>query len=77
MDPRRLRREHGRDLVLDGGIDKRELTAIETELQEKIPPLLAAGGYVPHVDHSVPPDIPYYNFMYYLELKLRLTGRDG
>jgi hypothetical protein len=32
-------------------------------------------GYIPHVDHSVPPDIPLDNFRYYLERKrLLLEG---
>ncbi|MBT7598152.1 MAG: hypothetical protein HN559_24830, partial [Gemmatimonadetes bacterium] len=26
------------------------------------------GGYIPHGDHGVPPDIPLRNFLYYLEL---------
>ncbi|MBI3923697.1 MAG: hypothetical protein HY318_19915, partial [Armatimonadetes bacterium] len=25
-------------------------------------------GYIPHVDHGVPPDIPVRNFLYYVEL---------
>ena len=24
------------------------------------------GGYVPHIDHSCPPDISYDNYCYYL-----------
>ena len=79
MDPIRLRKKFGRDLVLAGGIDKRELTkdraAIERELRAKIPPLLDNGGYIPHLDHTFPPDICYDNFLYYLELKRKLIGR--
>jgi len=76
MDPRRLRREYGRDLALAGGIDKIELTkdraAIERELTAKIPPMLESGGYLPHLDHCFPPDISYDNFQYYMELKRKL-----
>jgi uroporphyrinogen decarboxylase len=79
MDPNRLRRKFGKGLVLCGGIDKREIArgrdAIERELRGKIPPMLEDGGYIPHIDHMVPPDISYDNFMYYLELKLKLIGR--
>jgi len=76
MDPLKLRAEYGRDLGLGGGIDKRELAkgrkAIEAELYRHVPRLLADGGYIPTVDHAVPPDVSYADFMYYLELKARL-----
>ncbi|MFH0795436.1 MAG: uroporphyrinogen decarboxylase family protein [Candidatus Omnitrophota bacterium] len=76
MDPMRLRKKFGRDLVLAGGIDKIELSkdkkAIERELYAKIPPLFEKGGFIPHLDHTFPPEISYENFLYYLELKSRL-----
>ncbi len=79
MDPLKLRKQFGRDLILAGGIDKMEIAkgkqAIEKELYAKIPPLLEQGGYIPFLDHSIPPDISYRDFMYYLELKLKLMGR--
>ncbi|MGQ9629393.1 MAG: uroporphyrinogen decarboxylase family protein [bacterium] len=78
MDPVSLRKEYGRDLMLAGGIDKRELIkdkkAIEKELYAKIPPLLESGGFIPHLDHAFPPDISYENFQYYMELKMKLIG---
>ena len=78
MDPIALRQEYGRDLVLCGGIDKRELSKgkkdIEREVYAKIPPLLTSGGYIPHVDHAFPPDISYENFQYYMELKRKLIS---
>ena len=56
------RREYGRDLLMTGGIDKRALTqgerAIDAELDDKLP-LAFEGGYVPHVDHSIPPDVTH------------------
>jgi uroporphyrinogen decarboxylase len=76
MDPVFLRREYKRDLLLWGGVDKRALAkgkpAIEGELRAKLPSLLADGGYIPQLDHLAPPDIPYDNWMFYLELKRRL-----
>jgi uroporphyrinogen decarboxylase len=76
MDPVALRKEYGRHLAFCGGIDKRELSKgkedIERELYAKIPPLLEKGGYIPHLDHTFPPDISYDNFRYYMELKLKL-----
>lgn len=77
MDPIRLRKRFGRDLVLAGGIDKREIAkgrkAIEAELNAKIPPMLESGGFIPHLDHAWPPDISYDDFLYYMELKHKLT----
>ena len=76
MDPIRLRRQYGRDLVLSGGIDKREIAkdkkAIRKELTAKLPQLLERGGYFPALDHTFPPDISYQNFQYYMELKEKL-----
>ena len=76
MEPLELRRKFGRKLGLWGGIDKRALSrdkkAIEEEMLRKVPQLLEDGGYIPHLDHTFPPDIPYENFLYYLELKHKL-----
>jgi len=78
MDPLRLRKKFGKDLMLMGGIDKRELakdhSAIERELTAKIPPMMESGGFIPHLDHTFPPDISYDNFLYYMELKVKLCG---
>jgi len=80
MDPVRLRKQYGHDLALSGGIDKRELTkdrrAVELEVMAKIPALVADGGYIPTLDHTFPPDIPYDNFLYYLELKQKCLCGD-
>lgn len=79
MDPVRLRRKFGNALVLCGGLDKMEIAkgpkAIDAELHKKIPPLLASGGYIPHIDHAVSPEISYADFLYYLELKRKLIGQ--
>lgn len=82
MDPRKLRREYGHDLALSGGIDKRALArgrkAIDEEVLSKLPGLLEDGGYIPTVDHTVPPDVSYADFLYYMELKQRcLDGEIG
>jgi len=78
MDPVRIRKQYGKELVISGGIDKRELAKgkreIEQELYAKLPPLLESGGYIPTVDHTIPPDVPWGNFLYYLELKRKLMG---
>ena len=78
-DPREVRRLYGHDLALSGGLDKRVLArdrqAIRDELLSKLPPLLDDGGYLPTIDHTIPPDVPYDNWLYYLELKSELLQR--
>jgi uroporphyrinogen decarboxylase len=78
MDAVALRRQYGRNLALAGGIDERELAKsrehIEGELMARIPPLLDRGGYIPHLDHTIPPEVSYDNFRYYLDLKMKLLG---
>jgi len=73
-DPLRYREQFGRELLLLGGIDKRVLRegnsreAIRAEVMSKVPALVQQGGYSPMVDHAVPPDVPFENFKYYIDL---------
>jgi len=77
MDYRDLRREFGRDLRLIGGIDLDALRygkeAIRREIEEKVPPLLADGGYVPLADGRVRADVPFENYVYYRQLLEKFT----
>lgn len=70
MDVLKLREEWP-DMVLMGGIDKRELAkdkqAIENEVLRIVPPMLEKGGYIPMTDHDVPPEVSHENFLYYLD----------
>lgn len=78
VDPYAWRKEFGMELRLKGGVAKRPLVegraAIDREL-ERLRPLLEQGGYIPHLDHLVPPDIPYDHYQYYLEKKRKLIGK--
>jgi len=77
MDPVRLRKQYGRDLRLWGGVDKRELAkdrkAIESHLMS-MAALVDEGGFIPTVDHTVPPDVSWDNFQYYMECKHKLLN---
>lgn len=68
MDVVEVRKQYA-NLQIMGGIDKRMLARgkkeIDEELEGKIPFMLKRGGYIPHVDHHVPPDVPLENFVYY------------
>lgn len=76
-DPVALRKQYGRDLLMCGGIDKRALArdrkAVEQEVYAKVPFLVEAGGWIPSIDHAVPPDVPYANYCYYLELLKKIA----
>jgi len=69
MDVLEVRRRYGRELRIWGGIDKRAVArgpaAIDAEVR-RVKPLIDEGGYIPHTDHSAPPDISYPNYCYYL-----------
>lgn len=60
-----------------GGIDKRELAkdkkAIYNEVMSKVPWLLDKGGYIPHVDHAIPHDVPLENYLYYREILTKVV----
>jgi len=78
MDYRSLRAEYGSGLRLIGGIDLDVLregrAAIRREVEEKVPPLLAQGGYVPLADGRVREDIPLENYIFYRQLLEKVTS---
>ena len=72
QDPVRLRKKFGRSLRLWGGVDKRVLAqdhaAIDAHL-EALRPVVEEGGYIPTIDHTIPPDVSLDNFLYYMKRK--------
>jgi len=68
-------KKFGRELRLWGGVDKRELAkdfaAIDAHLRT-LQPLVAEGGFIPTVDHLVPPDVSLENFEHYMRRKHQL-----
>lgn len=80
-DPIAYRKRFGRDIALLGTIDKRELrfdfARVRQEVLSKVPWLIEKGGYIPGVDHGIPPDVPVRNFLYMAELiKALAEGRE-
>lgn len=69
MDYDEIRREFGRDLRLVGGIDvdvlRGDKETIRREVEEKVPPLLEEGGYVPLADGRIRANVPFENYIYY------------
>jgi hypothetical protein len=77
-DPIKFRQEYGRDLLMMGGFNKRILAqsteAIEREIL-RLAPLVEAGGFIGFCDHRVPPDVPYQNYLFYLEKVREIWGQ--
>ena len=70
MDVTAIRKKYGRNLRLWGGVDKRALTKGKAEIDAEIARhkwLIEDGGFVPMLDHSAPPDVPYENCCYFME----------
>jgi hypothetical protein len=71
-DPVQIRKQFGEEVLLHGGVNKRALSRGFKEVEEEIlrlKPLVEQGGFIPHIDHRCPADVPLRNYMYYLKLK--------
>lgn len=78
MDYRDLRKEFGRDLRLIGGLDldtlRYDKATIRREIEEKVPQLIASGGYIPIADGRIRKDIPFENYVYYRRVLEQIIG---
>jgi uroporphyrinogen decarboxylase len=67
-----LKEEYGEKVLLIGNISKEALINgkkhIEKEVTSKVSYLIEKGGYIPAVDDIIPPEVPLYNYRYYLDL---------
>ncbi|MGD9496677.1 MAG: uroporphyrinogen decarboxylase family protein, partial [Armatimonadota bacterium] len=65
-------------IFIHGGVDKRELAKSRERLRREVTTRYRSawqhGGFIPHCDHGVPPDIPLRNFLYYVELARGLAN---
>jgi len=70
-DPVKFRRTYGKRVQLVGGIDKRVLAAgreaTRAEVEHKLSQLLPESGYLPSIDHAVPPEAPLESFRWYVD----------
>ena len=69
-DPVRFRKLYGKTVQLIGGIDKRALIqgreATAAEVDYKLSNLAAEGGFLPGIDHAVPPEVSLETFQFYV-----------
>ncbi|MEK7415235.1 MAG: uroporphyrinogen decarboxylase family protein [Planctomycetota bacterium] len=66
------------DLRMLGGMDKRVLSQsladIDAMVERIIPAMRARGGYIPTIDHGVPPETPWQNYLHYRRRCVELGG---
>jgi hypothetical protein len=66
------------DLVMLGGIDKRELAkgraAIDRMVERILPAMRERGGYTPTCDHGVPAEVRYEDYLHYRKRCVELGG---
>ncbi len=77
MDVCSLRKQYGKRLVMMGGIDKRALSKGKCEIEKEVKrvwPVVESGGYIPHADHWIPPDVSWQNFCHYNRCRTSLAG---
>ncbi|MHB1318497.1 MAG: hypothetical protein ACYCYF_07770, partial [Anaerolineae bacterium] len=76
-DPVALKQEYGRELLIRGGFDKFALwqgrEAVLRELQ-RLEPIVAEGGFIPHVDHRCPALVSFDTYCYYIWEKCHMLG---
>jgi hypothetical protein len=70
-DPAALRRKHGKQLRMIGGIDKHVIPLGEAAIRAHLEPLratVAEGGFLPMPDHRIPPDCSLEQFRTYIRV---------
>lgn len=77
MDLLRIHKNFGDKIALMGGIDVRTLVTndfdiINKELESKIPYVKNGYAYILHTDHSVPKDVTFETYQYFVKRGLEL-----
>lgn len=76
-DPIAMRKKFGKNLVIIGGIDKRELAKGKAEIDRQVDlvrELLPYSGYFPNCDHHITPNVPYENVKYWINEMRKLSA---
>ena len=71
------RKEFGRDLLMLGGFDKfallQDKEAVLAQFRH-LEPVLADGGFIPHIDHRCPDGVQFEMYQYYIREKCAFLG---
>ncbi|MEM2598230.1 MAG: uroporphyrinogen decarboxylase family protein [Thermoproteota archaeon] len=77
MDVVKIREKYP-NLIMIGGIDKRELAkdkdTVKKEVDRRVLPLVKRKGYFPGVDHAVPADVSLENYKYFITILKKYCG---
>ena len=83
MDIVEIRRQYGKRFTIIGGIEKHTLSDeiqyddMIIEINSKVVPMFELGGYIPMLDHTAPPNIPFKRFMGFLDHVRGLPEKHG
>ncbi|MBN1686625.1 MAG: hypothetical protein JW852_08215 [Spirochaetales bacterium] len=77
MDILALTRDFGDRVAFIGGMDARvlvtnDLGKVKAELEAKVPAAMAGNAYILQVDHSVPVQVDYETYRYFVEMGLEI-----
>ncbi len=76
-DVTELRRRFGKEIALEGGVDKRAIArggeAIWNELG-RLDSVIREGGLIPTCDHAVPADVSWPSYLEYVRVLAEKTG---
>lgn len=71
------REKYGREIRGVGGMNKvvfaYDYAAVDAEI-ERLKPLVELGGYIPCIDHRIPPDAKWENVQYYCDRMRKIFG---
>jgi len=76
-DPYDYRKRFGKEMRIVGGFDKKILRSSREDILAEVcrlAPLVEEGGFIPHCDHLVPPDVPFENYLFYLQQARSVWG---
>ena len=78
-DAYKISSQFGKKVALCGYFNKFALIkgkeTIDKEFK-RLEPLFKWGGFIPHPDHCVPPDVSWENYCYYRKRKCEFIGKD-
>ena len=77
MDLVQLKADYGDRIAFMGGMDVRTMVAndrdaITAELSAKLPAAMAGGGYCLHSDHSIPDQVEYETYKFFIDRGLEM-----
>lgn len=77
MDLVKLKNTFGEQIAFMGGLDVRPIVAndreaIQAELDRRLKPAMNGGGYVIHSDHSIPDQVEYDTYKFFVERALEM-----